>query len=55
MVVMQPLVIKPGLWALNSYKDKLPFSEAVDKDATLEKQAEFNHSYYQGLLVETPL
>ena len=44
--------IKPGLWALKTFKDKLPaniFSE-VNSDKT--KIKEFHHSYYQGLLVE---
>jgi hypothetical protein len=44
--------IKPGLWALNSYKDNLPFDMTgikVDDKITNE---EFNHTYYQGLLVE---
>jgi len=44
--------IKPGLWALLSHKNKLPQdifpTEAVPK----QEQELFNHSYYQGLLVE---
>jgi hypothetical protein len=44
--------IRPGLWALNEFKDKLPFSEAISPKAPEQKQAEFNHTYYQGLLVE---
>jgi len=44
--------IKPGLWALKSYKNKLPF-DVFPKDGInkIEKE-EFDHSYYQGLLVE---
>lgn len=44
--------IRPGLWALKDYKDKLPFSEAIGPKASEQKQTEFNHTYYQGLLVE---
>lgn len=38
--------IRPGLWALNEYKDKLP-----DQIRNIEAP-EYNHSYFQGLLVE---
>lgn len=44
--------IRPGLWALKDYKDKLPFAEAINPKASEQQQAEFSHSYYQGLLVE---
>lgn len=44
--------IRPGLWALNDYKDKLPFKSEIEDEATEERKAEFSHSYYQGLLVE---
>lgn len=43
--------IKPGLYALTKYKDKFE----ADGITPLEHKAvneEFNHSYYQGLLVE---
>ena len=44
--------IKPGLWALKSYKDKLP-SEILSLSSILKPEQELlNHSYYQGLLVE---
>ena len=44
--------IKPGLWALFSYKDKLP-QEIVPTGIVPKLEQElFNHSYYQGLLVE---
>lgn len=44
--------IKPGLWALWSYRDKLPM-EIFPTDAVPKSEQEiFNHSYYQGLLVE---
>jgi hypothetical protein len=44
--------IRPGLWALKDYKDKLPFAEAISPKASEQQQAEFNHTYFQGLLVE---
>lgn len=38
--------IRPGLWALKECKDKLPAEiKEIDKP-------EYNHTYYQGLLVE---
>jgi len=44
--------IRPGLWALNSYKNKLPPEIFPAKGVSKEKKEEYNHSYYQGLLVE---
>jgi hypothetical protein len=44
--------IQPGLWALNSCKDKLPPEIYPTKDLPKEKKEEYNHTYYQGLLVE---
>lgn len=44
--------IKPGLWALKTLRNQLPeeiFSSARQSKA---KQEEYNHTYYQGLLVE---
>jgi len=43
--------IKPGLWALKSHKKLLPPEMLPSKRETQEQQ-EFNHSYYQGLLVQ---
>lgn len=44
--------IKPGLYALRSYQKKLPL-EIFPTDAIPKLEQEtFNHSYYQGLLVE---
>lgn len=44
--------IKPGLWALRSYKNKLPRElSAVGIISKPEKDI-FDHSYYQGLLIE---
>ncbi len=44
--------IRPGLWALKSHKDRLPIDVLPTKDTTKQKQEEFNHTYFQGLLVE---
>src|SRR5512137_2716564 len=40
--------VRPGLWALHSYKIRLGLTEQADKSAEVAGQ---NHSYYQGLLV----
>ncbi|KKP28231.1 MAG: hypothetical protein UW45_C0059G0004 [Parcubacteria group bacterium GW2011_GWC2_44_22] len=44
--------IKPGLWALLSRKDKLPAEIYPTTIVPKAEQELFNHSYYQGLLVE---
>jgi len=44
--------IRPGLWALKSYKDKLPPEILPVKSQPKAKAEEYSHSYYQGLLVE---
>jgi len=44
--------IRPGLWALKSYKDKLPPEILPPKTEPKAKQEEYSHTYYQGLLVE---
>ncbi len=44
--------IKPGLWALRSYRDKLPMEISPTDAVPKSEQEIFNHSYYQGLLVE---
>jgi hypothetical protein len=44
--------IRPGLWALNRYKDSLPPEILPTKNQPKTKQAEYSHTYYQGLLVE---
>src|SRR3990172_4878398 len=44
--------IRPGLWALKSYTEKLPPDILPSKDQPKEKQEEYSHTYYQGLLVE---
>ncbi len=43
--------IRPGLWALNSYKDRLP-AEMIPSKKQKSQATEFTHSYYQGLLVQ---
>jgi len=44
--------IRPGLWALNSHRDAILEEFAIDEESPEQKRQEFNHSYYQGLLVE---
>lgn len=44
--------IRPGLWALKSYKNRLPENVFTAEKIPETRQEEFNHSYYQGLLVE---
>lgn len=44
--------IKPGLWALLSYRKKLPLEIFPNTITSKTEQEIFNHSYYQGLLVE---
>lgn len=46
--------IKPGLWALKSYQKELEQQGIVvetEKNKDSKEVIEFNHSYYQGLLV----
>ncbi len=42
--------IKPGLWALNENKSEVLKKFNIEK--SVEKNVDFNHSYYQGLLLE---
>lgn len=44
--------IKPGLWALESVREQIIQKFALAEDAPKNKVEEFNHSYYQGLIVE---
>jgi len=44
--------IRPGLWALKSYKDKLPPEIQPVKGQPEAEVSEYSHTYYQGLLVE---
>jgi len=43
--------IKPGLWALKTYRDKLP-PEMLPAKKETDAQVDFTHSYYQGLIVQ---
>lgn len=45
--------IKPGLWALEEYRDRLP-EEFLSKgpEGRSDKAQQHNHTYYQGLLVQ---
>ena len=43
--------IRPGLWALESHRQELPehlYSDSI----SAEKQEDYNHTYFQGLLAE---
>jgi len=46
--------IKPGLWALKSYKEKLPTNilELIEESNAPEKEQRYTHYYYQGILAE---
>lgn len=44
--------IRPGLWALKTFKNRLPTEIFPTKPLPETKKLDFNHSYYQGLLVE---
>lgn len=44
--------IRPGLWALKTYKDRLPLDILPTEKQSTAKQEEYSHTYYQGLLVE---
>lgn len=43
--------IKPGLWAIKEYEKEVLKKFNID-NITEEKEIDFSHSYYQGLLVE---
>ena len=44
--------IRPGLWALKEWRDRLP-EELIPTEKQSKKETEnYNHTYYQGLLVE---
>ncbi len=46
--------IKPGLWALKTYKEKLPkeILSLIDENEEIEKEGKFTHSYYQVMLID---
>jgi len=47
--------IKPGLWALKDFKDKLPkniLKIIEESNFPIEKEQKYTHYYYQGILAE---
>jgi len=46
--------IRPGLWALKSFRNQLPAPLLADKEtrAKSKEVQQFDHTYYQGLLVQ---
>ncbi|MGR3984303.1 MAG: hypothetical protein OD817_03455 [Gammaproteobacteria bacterium] len=44
--------IRPGLWALQSHKTRLPEHVYSQKSIAREQAEEYGHAYYQGLLLE---
>ena len=44
--------IRPGLWALESERDAVMAKLALDAEVAPRQAEEFDHTYYQGLLVE---
>jgi hypothetical protein len=43
--------IRPGLWALKEYKNRIPFIEDALAPPKSPRAEEFTHGYYQGILV----
>jgi hypothetical protein len=43
--------IRPGLWALKAWRERLPSEMRSSRERSAEQQV-FTHSYYQGLVVE---
>jgi hypothetical protein len=44
--------IRPGLWALKSHRDLVLTQFGIDDASPKDKVSDFNHSYFQGLIVE---
>src|SRR4051812_48149983 len=44
--------IRPGLWALEEFRDRIPFLADASAPPRSVREEEFSHGYYQGLLVE---
>lgn len=44
--------IRPGLWALNAYKNEVLEKFSIDTKSDKNQNYEFDHSYFQGLLIE---
>jgi hypothetical protein len=53
IVQVRPEIVKirPGLWALRSYRDQLGLTVQGDKAQLTAEDLTQNHAYYQGLLV----
>lgn len=51
-VVPEIFKIKPGLWALEGYRDTLPPHIFPREDTPAPQAERYNHSHYQGLLLE---
>lgn len=44
--------IKPGLWALKEFEKQVLSNFQIEDRSKVESNEKFNHSYYQGLLIE---
>lgn len=44
--------IRPGLWALETYRNQLPPQILATDDTSEAEKDIYNHAYYQGLLLE---
>jgi len=44
--------IKPGLWALKAYKNRLPEDVLIGGNVKKKEGDKYQHTYYQGLVVE---
>ena len=44
--------IKPGLWALKEFEKEVLSKFQLSEKSKIDKDVLFNHSYYQGLLIE---
>ena len=44
--------IKPGLWALKEFEKEVLSKFQITEKSKIDKDVLFNHSYYQGLLIE---
>ncbi len=44
--------IRPGLWALNTWKNRLPEGLLPEQNTARSHGDEYGHTYFQGLLVE---
>jgi hypothetical protein len=44
--------IRPGLWALREFKEEVLRKLSIDSSASPDQIIQFEHSYYQGMVVE---